>query len=128
MTPELKLLVWSVVLTFAQMLVAVAGATLKVGFPTLLGNREDMPKLTGWAGRAGRAHSNMIENMALFVPLILAVQIAGRNTATTVLGAQIFFFARLAYAFAYIFGIRYLRTLLWTVSVIGLIMIFSQLL
>jgi hypothetical protein len=40
MTIELKLLVWSVALAFAQMLVAMAGATLEVGWPLLFGNRE----------------------------------------------------------------------------------------
>lgn len=127
MSIELKLVVWSVVLAFAQMLLAVAGAALQVGLFKLLGNREDMPKLPGWTGRAQRAHANMIENLMLFVPLVLVVQLAGRNNATTALGAEIFFFARLAYAFIYVFGIRYLRTLTWTISVIGLVMIFSQL-
>ncbi len=41
---ELKLLVWSVALAFAQMLIAVSGATLEVGLSTLAGNREPQPK------------------------------------------------------------------------------------
>lgn len=127
MSIELKLLVWSAALAFIQMLVAVTGALLQAGLPTLIGNRENMPRLLGWAGRAERAHRNMIENLALFVPLIVAVQLAARNSALTALGAEIFFFARLAYAFVYVLGIRYLRTALWTLSAIGLVMIFSQL-
>jgi uncharacterized MAPEG superfamily protein len=127
MTIELKLLVWSVALAFAQMLVAVAGATLDVGLPMLLGNRENLPKLTGWAGRAGRAHYNMLENLALFAPLVIVAQLAGRTNATTAHGAEIFFWARLVYAFVYAIGIPYLRTLVWTISIIGLILIFSQL-
>src|SRR2546421_466007 len=55
MRPELTLLVWAVLLTFVQMLIAVSGATLQVGLPTLAGNREGLPPCTGWAGRAGRA-------------------------------------------------------------------------
>ena len=54
MTPELSLLVWAVALAFAQMLVAVSGATLQVGLPSLAGNRDNLPALTGWAGRARR--------------------------------------------------------------------------
>ena len=49
MTPELNLLVWSAVLAFVQMLIAVSGAQLQVGVPTLAGNREDLP--TTCAGR-----------------------------------------------------------------------------
>ena len=55
MKPELMLLVWAVLLTFAQMLVAVGGATLQVGLPALAGNREGLALCTGWAGRAARA-------------------------------------------------------------------------
>jgi uncharacterized MAPEG superfamily protein len=46
----------------------------------------------------------------------------------TLLGAQLFFWARLVYAFVYLAGIPWLRTGVWTVSVIGLILIFAQLL
>ena len=128
MQPELELLVWSVVLVFVQMLVAVAGATLQVGLPTLAGNREGMAELTGWAGRATRAHRNMIDNLLLFAALVIVVVLTNNTNSTTLLGAQIFFWARLAYAFVYLAGIPWLRTGLWTVSVIGLILIFSQLL
>jgi uncharacterized MAPEG superfamily protein len=127
MPAELRLLIWSVALTFLQMLVAAAGAALVVGLPTLVGNRENMPKLSGWAGRACRAHYNMLENMAVFAPLVVVGHLTGRNNARTVLGAEIFFFARLLYAFIYVIGIPYLRTAVWTASIIGLIIIFSQL-
>jgi uncharacterized MAPEG superfamily protein len=100
MQPELTLLVWAVVLTFVQMLVAVAGATLQVGLPVLAGNREGLAVFTGWAGRAYRAHRNMLESLVLFA----------------------------AYAVIYLAGIPWLRTAVWAVSVVGLIMIFSQLL
>jgi uncharacterized MAPEG superfamily protein len=61
MTPELTYLVWSTALTFALVLIAVAGATLEVGLPKLAGNREGVPEMTGWAGRAARAHRGMLK-------------------------------------------------------------------
>jgi uncharacterized MAPEG superfamily protein len=128
MKPELALLVWAVLLTFVQMLLAVSGATLQVGLPTLAGNREGLAPCTGWAGRAARAHHNMLENLVLFAALVLAAALAGRTNATTLLGAQIFFWARLAYAVIYVAGIPWLRTAAWVVSVIGLALIFFQLL
>jgi uncharacterized MAPEG superfamily protein len=127
MKPELTLLVWSVALTFLQVLVATAGATLQVGLPLLAGNREKMPEFTGWAGRAQRAHANMIENLVLFAALVLVAVVAGKTNPTTLLGAQIFFAARVAYAIVYYAGIPWLRTGVWGVSVIGMIMIFAQL-
>ncbi len=75
-----------------------------------------------------RASYNMLENLALFAPLVLVAQAAGRNSSVTALGAEIFFAARLVHAGVYLIGIPYLRTLVWSVSIIGLLMIFSQLL
>jgi uncharacterized MAPEG superfamily protein len=37
-----------------------------------------------------------------------------------VLGASVFFWARLAYFFAYLAGVKVLRTVLWTVSIAGM--------
>ena len=126
MQPELMLLVWAVVLTFVQMLVAVSGATLQVGLPALAGNREGLAPCTGWAGRAQRAHHNMLESLVLFAALVLVAVAAQKTNATTLLGAQIFLWARVAYAVIYPIGIPWLRTAVWFVSVIGLAMIFLQ--
>ena len=128
MKPELTLLVWAVLLAFVQMLIAVMGATLQVGLPALAGNREGLAPCTGWAGRAARAHHNMLENLVLFAALVLVAVAAGRANSTTLLGAQLFFWARLAYALVYLAGIPWLRTALWLVSVVGLALIFSQIL
>jgi uncharacterized MAPEG superfamily protein len=123
---ELHLLVWSVALAFAQMLVAVSGATLEVGLPELAGNREPSPDPKGWAGRARRAHLNMLESLVLFAALVLTAVIAQKTNSATAYGAGIFFWARLAYALIYVAGIPWVRTAIWGVSVIGLVMIFSQ--
>jgi len=127
MKPELMWLAWAVALAFAQMLIAVSGATLQVGLPALAGNREGLPPCTGWAGRAYRAHHNMLENLVLFAALVVVAVLSNKTNSTTLLGAQLFFWARLAYALVYLAGIPWLRTLTWLVSVIGLILIFLQL-
>ncbi len=127
MKPELTWLLWSVLLAFVQVLVAVQGAMLQVGLPALAGNREGMPEVTGWAGRAARAQRNMVENLLLFAVLVLIAVVADRTNAATLLGAQLFFWARLVYAGVYIAGIPWLRTGVWTVSVVGMIVIFLQL-
>jgi len=127
MTPDLSLLMWSVVLMFGQMLVAVSGATLQVGLAPLAGNREGLPAPTGWAGRAQRAHRNMLENLVLFAALVLVAHVAGKANAMTHLGAQLFFWGRLAYAAIYLAGIPWLRTGIWFVSVVGMALIFTQL-
>ena len=128
MKPELMLLLWAVALAVVQMLIAVSAATLQVGLPMLAGNRENMPVLTGWTGRANRAHHNMIENLVLFAALVLICAVTGKTNQTTLLGAQIFFWARVAYAAIYLAGIPWLRTGAWLVSIVGLLLIFLQLL
>jgi uncharacterized MAPEG superfamily protein len=127
MSLELKLLVWSVALTFAQCLVAVTGAMLQVGLPTLADNREGLPAITGWAGRAERAHRNMLQSLVLFTALVLVAQVTNKLDATTALGAQLFFWARLAYAAVYIIGLPWIRTAVWAVSIVGLVLIFVRL-
>jgi uncharacterized MAPEG superfamily protein len=128
MKPELVWLLWAVALTVAQMLVAVSAATLQVGLPALAGNREGLAPCTGLAGRAQRAHHNMLESLVLFAALVLVAVVSEKTNATTLLGAQIFFWARLAYAVVYVAGIPWLRTGVWLASMAGLVIIFLQLL
>jgi uncharacterized MAPEG superfamily protein len=63
---------------------------------------------------------------AVLLTLVQAV-VAGKTNAMTLLGAQIFFYARIVYALVYIAGVPWLRTGVWAVSVVGLAMIFLQL-
>ncbi len=122
MTVELSMLFWAVVLTFVQVVVAVLLSIMQVGLPELAGNREGLTT-TAMAGRAKRAHMNMLENLTLFAILVLVVHLAGLGTDLTALGAQIFVVARLVYAIIYIIGIPWLRTGVWTVSAVGMVMI-----
>ncbi|HEU5481845.1 MAG TPA: MAPEG family protein [Sphingomicrobium sp.] len=126
MPVELQLLVWSAILALAQMLVAVAGAQSQVSLPVLAGNRDNMPQLTGWALRATRAHLNMLESLVVFAILVLVAAATGRLNETTALGANLFFWGRLAYAVVYVVGVPWLRTIVWGAAVVGLLVILSQ--
>lgn len=127
MSIDIKLLIWSVALTVVQMLIAVIGAQMQVGLPPLVGNRENLPAMEGWAGRAQRAHRNMLESLVVFAVLVLVANATGKANATTALGAELFFWSRLAYVAIYLIGIPWLRTATWAVSVVGLVLIFLQL-
>ncbi len=124
MTPDLSWLIWSVVLAFVQVVIAAATANAEVGLPELAGNRENLPPLTGLAGRAQRAHRNMMENLPLFIALVLVAHLAN---AQSLLGEQLFFWGRLLYAIVYLIGIPWVRTVMWAISVVGMILIFAQL-
>ena len=127
MTPELTYLVWSAALTVLLVVISVAGATLEVGLPKLAGNRDGLPEMSGWAGRAARAHRNMLESLILFAVLVVAAHLSGVHSGMTLLGAQLFFWGRVAHAVIYLAGIPWLRTAAWSVSVAGLVLIFTQL-
>lgn len=126
MSTDLHLLVWSVALCVLQMLIAVITAQGQVGLPTLAANREPPLALTGLAGRAQRAHRNMLENLGLFAALVLVAQATGRANDVTALGAAIFFWARVAYAIVYLVGLPWVRTGVWGVSMAGIVMVFLQ--
>lgn len=128
MSIELKLLVWSAALALIQMVIAMGAAILQVGFLRLIGNRASLPGLTGWADRARRAQLNMLESLPIFAALVLVAQVAGKTNAMTALGAELFFWARFAYAPVYVIGVPGLRTALWGVSFAGLLQVLLQLL
>jgi uncharacterized MAPEG superfamily protein len=127
MKPELTLLAWSVVLAIVHMLATVQALVNQRGLMTAFGNRENLPELTGWGGRAARANINMAQNLVLFAAVVLAAVAAGATNNMTLLGAQIFFWARVAYAVCYLGGFMYLRTAAWLVSIVGIALILIQL-
>jgi len=87
------------------------------------GNRDNLPAPTPLAERADRAAKNMLENLVLFVALVVAV--GGRNPARAQLGAEIFVIARVVYWFIYLAGIPVVRTLVWGVGLVGLVIVGS---
>ncbi len=127
MAIELQLLVWSAILALVQMIVAAMGAQQQVSLPVLAGNREAMPPLRGWALRATRAHLNMLESLVVFAIFVFVAVATNHLNATTALGANLFFWARLAYAIVYVIGVPWLRTVIWGVSIAGVVLVLSQL-
>ena len=121
MTALLELTVYFTVWTL--MTVVVGGAIrnqewTKEGRQIGLGNRDNLKEATPMGGRAERAAKNSIEAAVFFVPLALIAHAAGLD-AEVLLGAQIAFWARIAYVPIYIAGIKYLRSLVWIVGVVG---------
>ena len=127
MKPELTLLAWSVVLAIVHMAISVQALVSTKGMMAAIGNRENLPELPGWAGRAVRANRNMAENLALFAAAVLIAAVIGKSNSMTILGAQLFFWGRIAYAVCYLGGFKWLRTLSWVASIAGVVLILWQL-
>ena len=130
MTALLELTVYFTVWTLIT--VVVGGAIrnqewTKEGRDIGLGNRDNLKEATPMGGRADRAAKNSIEAAAFFVPLALIANAAGLDNEV-MQGAQIAFWARIAYVPVYIVGIKYLRSLIWIGGVVGYGMMVSHLL
>ncbi len=127
MSVELRLLAYSVGLLFALILVQASAATRAQGAKVMAGNRDDLPPPKPFQGRSMRALQNHIEAMMMFAPLVLIAAVQGIHTEMTELGARLFFYGRIAHALTYLIGVPYLRTAVWLVSVVGIVMIFLAL-
>ena len=130
MTALLELTIYFTIWTLVSV---VLGAAIrnqewtKEGRDIGLGNRDNLQEATPMGGRAERAAKNSIEAAVFFVPLALIANAAGLDTEV-MLGAQVAFWARIAYVPIYIAGIKYLRSLVWIVGVVGYGMMISAML
>ena len=73
----------------------------------------DAPQ-SAWAERMMAAHTNTVENLVIFAPLVLTAQALNIHTAATAFACAFFFWCRLAYVVVYTAGIPVLRTLAFT--------------
>jgi uncharacterized MAPEG superfamily protein len=93
----------------------------------MMNNRDNLKPPTVFQARTKRLTDNFRENLWFFAPLVLIASIIDLSNQWTVLGAQIFFFARLAHAVWYIAGWPILRAFFWLAGVIGCTLIFLAL-
>jgi uncharacterized MAPEG superfamily protein len=71
-----------------------------------------------WAMRLYFAHSNAVENLVVFAPLVLILDSLNVSTWATAIACAVFFWARLAHAILYALGVPVLRTVAFTVGFI----------
>ncbi|MGO4262380.1 MAPEG family protein [Lysobacter sp. TAB13] len=122
MNTELQMLAWSIALGIVQLLIAAAFMTAQRGVHWNAGARDGTPEpLTGVAARLDRAWRNFMETFPFFAAVVLAVSLSGRGNDATALGAQVYFWARLAYVPVYAAGIPYLRTAIWAAALWGVL-------
>lgn len=128
MTTTLTLVIYMAILTWLTLLVAslvrVRGWTVP-GTLIALGNRDNLPLVTPLAGRAERTARNTLENFILFAAIALVAHASGSTSPKIATGAEVFFWARVLYIPVYCAGIAYLRTAIWGISIVGLVMMIS---
>ncbi|MFA0922151.1 MAPEG family protein [Xanthomonas fragariae] len=129
LTTELQMLGWAMVLGVVQLLAASASTTAQRGIKWNASARDNETRpLTGVAARLERALRNYLETFPIFAAAVLAVSVAGRTSADTALGVQLYLWARVAYVPVYSAGIPYLRSAIWVVSFWGIVKLLRALL
>ena len=94
----------------------------------LAGSAPDGSALSIWAQRACKAHTNAIENLAIFAPIVLTAHVLGVSNAATRVAVVVYFFARLLHFVVYSAGIPAARTLTFTAGWLAQIAIIASIL
>ncbi|TXC70443.1 hypothetical protein FSB78_05425 [Sphingomonas ginsenosidivorax] len=120
---ELILLGWSTVMLFAHIMLQGQLVTRERGVDWNAGARDGAETPLGdYAGRATRALANFQETYPIFVALALGLAVTGRTGGIGAIGAILWFVARIVYVPLYLFGVKYVRSLCWLVSILGLLL------
>jgi uncharacterized MAPEG superfamily protein len=125
-TVELQMLFCALALGLVQLLIAVLASVATRGMPWAAGPRDAPGTALGKiAGRLDRAYWNFLETFPFFAAAVLLIHAADKSTANSVLGAEIYVWARLLYIPAYAIGVPFVRSLVWAASFVGILMVMS---
>ena len=87
MTTELYWMVMTVLLTSLIFVPYILNRMKEHGiWPAVWNPQPDTRPRAPWAERMMRAHANAVENLALFAPLVLALQVVGVSSAAFIIG------------------------------------------
>lgn len=121
---EMSMLWASLVLGFVYLVAAAVTSVGQRGMKWAAGPRDEpAPPINALGGRFDRAWKNYIETLPLFVGAVLVEAISGHDSGLAPLGAQLYFWGRVAYLPLYATGLPFLRTLAWTVSLAGIVLL-----
>lgn len=121
---ELIGLVASVALGIVHIVLASHSASLQRGYRWTASARDAVvPPLTGVAGRLSRASANYLETFPYFGLLALAVYFAGASSATAAWGVWLYLLGRVVYLLLYAFGVFLVRSLMWNVATLGIVLL-----
>ncbi len=125
MPTEMRMLLFSSILGLCQILLQAATSTGQRGLKWNASARDGEAKpLTGYAARLDRALNNFKETFPLFIAAVLMASSLQTYDSLTAIGSQIYFWGRVVYLPLYAFAIPYVRSLVWSISVFGILLIF----
>ena len=117
MTKELMWLTLTIILTGLMWVPYIVDRAMVRGLKGCMANpsRHDKPQ-SAWAQRLYFAHTNAVENLIVFAPLVLILDAQGYSTEYTIIACAVYFWARLAHVILYTMGVPVLRTLAFSVG------------
>jgi uncharacterized MAPEG superfamily protein len=117
------MLALAVVLGLVQIVAASHSASLQRGYRWTASPRDEpTPPLRGMAGRLDRALRTFLETFPLFVAVVLAAHVSETHNALTEWGARLYLWGRVAYVPLYVAGIPLVRSLVWNVATVGIML------
>jgi uncharacterized MAPEG superfamily protein len=123
---EMTMLWLSTALGIVYLLAAVLASVAGRGMPWALGPRDEgWPEIGKTGARLERSWKNFAETFPLFVAAILIEASVGHDSSLAPIGAQLYFWGRVAFLPAYALGLPVVRTLIWTVSFAGIVLILA---
>lgn len=87
-----------------------------------MGARDKATEVSVIGGRLKRAAENLKEALPIFLSLALLAEMKGITGGLTEMGALIFVLARIAYIPAYVIAFSGLRSIVWTIAVLGVVL------
>lgn len=127
MTTDLRYLALTALLTALLWVPYIVCQVMTNGFlaPTNYVDPKSRP-VPLWGERAHRAYLNAIETFAPFAALVIVANLAGKADAMTAFWAMAYFWLRLAHAVVYLFGVPYIRTLLFVLGFVAVVGLFVE--
>jgi len=129
MTTELTLLAWTLVLALVQIMLVANLRTAETGIQYNASARDgEAPPPRPVTARLQRAQANLFETLPLFAAAVLIAHVSGSEGDLTLWGCWLYLLARIVYVPLYAAGIPFVRSLVWLVSLVGLVMVLAAVL
>ena len=126
---ELTILALGALLLFVHIFTATRFKTAQWGRKWNFGARDEaLTEPNPVTGRTMRAQANFQETFPIAIIALLGVVVAQRTSQWTALGGWIWLGARGVYLPLYAVGVPVIRTVVWTISMVGLGMVLWPLL
>lgn len=121
---ELKILAWGCILALVHIFATSQTRTRQYGRDWNMSARDaEMPPPEPLVGRLIRAQANYFETFPIVAALLLLDGLGHYSSTLTIWGASLWLGARIVYLPLYAAGVPVVRTIVWAVSFLGILLL-----